>query len=164
MLLGFVAPAMVWFVVGSALGQTSSAGDAVPTPDAPQPVGARPLQARPARTPEQQAARNGVPVYLINGVPYVRPTAHDLFADYAKDTYLLNGFVRSTVRALYTQARDQPSGWGRTLTVGGALAAVLERPASCWYSQRTAGFSATRDDGAIPLRSKGQILGAAVGR
>ncbi len=125
LLLGFAAPALVCLAGGSAFGQTSSSpdaagvsqkasvGDTTQTPNAPQPASGMPLQTRPALTPEQQqAAQNRAPVYLINGVPYVRPTAHDLFADYAKDTYLLNGFVRSTVRALYTQARDQPSGWG----------------------------------------------------
>jgi hypothetical protein len=108
----------------SLLAQTSAAPDPAPSasaaaqsegvqnaPDAPQTASPKSLQQHPALTPAEQAAARH-PVYLINGVPYVRPTVHDLFADYAKDTYGLNGFIRSTARALYTEARDEPSGWG----------------------------------------------------
>jgi hypothetical protein len=116
---------LVWPGGEAVFGQAASGPDAAvvapaaetgagtQTPDAPQPAGAKTLQARPALAPAQQrAAQNQAPVYLINGAPYVRPTTHDLFVDYANDTYLLNGFVRSTVRALYTQARDEPDEWG----------------------------------------------------
>ena len=79
-------------------------------PDAPQPASSKALLQHAALTPSQQAAALR-PVYLINGVPYVRPTTRDFFVDYAKDTYGLNGFIRSTARALYTEARGEPSGW-----------------------------------------------------
>jgi hypothetical protein len=83
-------------------------------PDAPQPAQSKTLQQHAAPTPSEQAQQQAAtlhPVYLINGAPYVRPTTHDLLIDYVKDSYGLNAFVRSTVRALYTEARDEPSGW-----------------------------------------------------
>jgi len=50
---------------------------------------------------------------MVNGRPYVRPTAKDQFEDYLKDSYGVPGMARSFVRSLYAQARDKPDGWGQ---------------------------------------------------
>jgi hypothetical protein len=76
-----------------------------PLPEAPHPT-ARPLQ---PHTAAQQAGR----LHFVNGYPYHHPTHHDLFADYINDSYLLPAFIRSTTRALYTEALDEPKGWGQ---------------------------------------------------
>jgi len=94
---------------------SAQSGSSQNPPEAPVPAPSKSLQQHPAATPSPQAQQQAAslhPVFLINGVPYVRPTTHDLLVDYAKDTYGLNGFIRSTARALYTEARDEPSGWG----------------------------------------------------
>jgi hypothetical protein len=49
---------------------------------------------------------------LINGVPYDQPSTKDFALDYLSDTYGLPGWERTTVRALYTEARGKPTGWG----------------------------------------------------
>ena len=82
------------------------------SPDAPQPQSPG-LSARTAMTPAQQAEALRISkLAMINGRPYQQPSTKDKLADYAKDSYLLPALGGSTVRALYTQARDKPEGWG----------------------------------------------------
>jgi hypothetical protein len=50
---------------------------------------------------------------MINGRPYDQPTRKDQFLDYLRDSYGLPAFARSTVRTVYNQAQDGPSGWGQ---------------------------------------------------
>jgi hypothetical protein len=52
---------------------------------------------------------------IIHQRPYDQPSSHDLFVDYLRDTYGLPGQARSLVRALYSEARGTPSGWGTDL-------------------------------------------------
>jgi len=65
------------------------------------------------------SANNAVPAKkmiapaMVNGRPYVRPTAKEQFNDYLKDTYGLPGFVRTLVGASYGQGIDAPSVWGQ---------------------------------------------------
>lgn len=49
---------------------------------------------------------------MINGRPYMRPTAREQFRDYLNDTYGLPGLARTAARALYAQGMDKPSAWG----------------------------------------------------
>ena len=77
-------------------------------PDSPQSQGLH------TRTPEEtsEAARVSR-LATINGRPYERPTGKIQFHDYLRDSYGLPAFARSTVRTLYNQAQDGPSGWGQ---------------------------------------------------
>jgi hypothetical protein len=50
---------------------------------------------------------------IVNGRLYERPTQHQFFVDYLKDSYGLPAFARTTVRTLYNFGRDQPKGWGQ---------------------------------------------------
>lgn len=60
------------------------------------------------------SAASGRPVSgpIVNGRPYVKPNEHMLVADYLHDTYGLPGIARTTVRALYSEGRGKPTGWG----------------------------------------------------
>jgi len=49
---------------------------------------------------------------IINGRPYTRPTQHELFINYLNDSYGTTAFANSTVRAVYSQIRGKPTGWG----------------------------------------------------
>jgi hypothetical protein len=49
----------------------------------------------------------------INGCPYDQPSRHDLLKDYATDTYGPFALARTTIRSLYSQARQRPQGWGQ---------------------------------------------------
>jgi hypothetical protein len=82
-------------------------------PETPTPqTTAKPLRVRPdALTPEQVEAIRVRRLPLVNGIPYEPPTAHIYFSDYLHDTYGLNGFIRSNIRALYNQALDEPKEW-----------------------------------------------------
>jgi len=80
---------------------------AQPLPDAPGVH--RELR---ARTPAEEAVRASTPA-MINGRPYQRPTQKIQFRDYLRDSYGAPAFARTTVRALYNQAQDGPSGWGQ---------------------------------------------------
>jgi hypothetical protein len=73
----------------------------------------KPLQNRPPQTPAQAAEALRISrLPLVNGVPYDQPSGHDLFIFYLSDTYGLNGQVRTTIRALYSEAQQGPAGWG----------------------------------------------------
>ncbi len=70
------------------------------------------LDPRTQLTPEQaEALRNGK-LAIVNGRPYDQPTKRAIFDDYVKDSYGLPAVLRTTVRALYSEARDAPASWG----------------------------------------------------
>jgi hypothetical protein len=50
---------------------------------------------------------------MINGRPYVRPTARQQFDDYLNDSYGLPALARTSARALYAQGRGKPVEWGQ---------------------------------------------------
>ncbi len=50
---------------------------------------------------------------MINGRPYVRPTAKEQFDDYAKNTYGLPALMFTSVRAAVAQVRGKPEEWGQ---------------------------------------------------
>ncbi len=85
---------------------------------APQPSGSKPLKIRSVLdphaqlTPEQQEALRNGKLAIVNGRPYEQPTKKIIFDDYVKDSYGLPAVLRTTVRALYSEARDAPKGWG----------------------------------------------------
>jgi len=76
----------------------------------PNAPGAQPLR---QRTPEEKEAARVANLAMINGRPYERPTGKIQFHDYLRDSYGLPAFARSTVRTIYNQAQDGPSGWGQ---------------------------------------------------
>jgi hypothetical protein len=71
-----------------------------PFPDAPSAAAA----ANPAKMDKPA---------IVNGRPYVRPTAKDQFEDYLRDSYGIPAIVRTTVGAVYGQGIDSPSVWGQ---------------------------------------------------
>lgn len=99
----------VLLVAASAQAQTAppppADAPATPAPQAQKPG----LLQRPPRDPNQIVAPRPV---MINGRPYVRPTQHELLVDYLNDSYGLPALARTTVRSLYNEGLDQPSGWG----------------------------------------------------
>jgi hypothetical protein len=66
-----------------------------PLPSAPQP------QLKPGDT-----------LAIVNGRPYQQPTRKELFHNYLESIYGPWGVTSTTVRALYSEARGKPSGWG----------------------------------------------------
>ncbi len=76
-------------------------------PDAPAPSTLR------ERTPEEKESARVANLATINGRPYQRPTGKVQFHDYLRDSYGLPAFARSTVRSLYEESLDKPSGWGQ---------------------------------------------------
>ena len=81
----------------------------------------KPLKQRPALDPnahltpaQAEAVRTGK-LAIVNGRPYQPPTKKILFDDYVSDSYGLPALLRTTVRALYSEARDAPQGWGTDL-------------------------------------------------
>jgi hypothetical protein len=50
---------------------------------------------------------------MVNGRAYVHPSNHDLVKDYVYDTYGWPGLARTTVRALWGEARGKPDEWGQ---------------------------------------------------
>jgi hypothetical protein len=91
-----------------------------PAPAAAAAQSSQPLPSAPApptlreRTPEEKKESARVSrLATINGRPYERPTARIQFHDYLRDSYGLPAFARSTVRTVYNQAQDGPSGWGQ---------------------------------------------------
>ena len=50
---------------------------------------------------------------MINGRPYVRPTASEQFRDYVRDTYGWPALARTTARAVYAQGLGNPKQWGQ---------------------------------------------------
>jgi hypothetical protein len=98
------------FVLAAIVLPALGAGAQTTLPDAPS---AHPLKTRPEQTHAEAAEalrRSKLP--YVNGMPYEQPSARDLTRYYFKDTYLLEGQARTTVRALYSEARGKPTGWG----------------------------------------------------
>jgi hypothetical protein len=50
---------------------------------------------------------------IINGRPYVKPTAKEQFKDYLRDSYGWPALARTSVRAVYAQGMGKPAGWGQ---------------------------------------------------
>jgi len=130
-----VRHALFYFVLLTLATPSQSSGAQTPaeippaptTPPAPQQNPAAPLQQlpqnvepshkslqpRPTQTPAQAAEALRISkLPLVNGIPYDRPSSHELFISYLSDTYLLNGQIRTTIRALYSEAQQGPAGWG----------------------------------------------------
>jgi len=86
-------------------------------PPAPAGTPAQPLPDAPAlrqRTPAENKENARISnLATINGRPYEPPTGKVQFHDYLRDSYGLPAFARSTVRTIYNQAQDGPSGWGQ---------------------------------------------------
>jgi len=85
-------------------------------PGAPVEVPAAP--AHPTANPASftRSATATVPAkapVMINGRPYVRPTAKEQFDDYLKDSYGLPALARTAARAAYAQGRGKPAAWGQ---------------------------------------------------
>lgn len=115
----------------SALAQGSDQVASLSLPDAPQAEGqtqgasssgtVKPLNSRPPLdpsaplTPEQVEAVRTRKLAMVNGRPYDQPSKKVIFDDYVSDTYGLPAVLRTTVRALYSEARDAPKGWGQDL-------------------------------------------------
>ena len=78
-----------------------------PLPNAPT------LQQRQQRTAEEIEAARLAALAKINGRPYDQPSHKDQFLDYIRDSYGLPAFARSTIRSLYAESQDGPSGWGQ---------------------------------------------------
>lgn len=81
-------------------------------PDTPK---AATLQPRAPQTPEEKEAARIAALGQVNGRPYDQPSHRDQFHNYLRDSYGWPAFARSTVRSLYAEARDKPSGWGQDL-------------------------------------------------
>jgi hypothetical protein len=115
----FPAPRVVLSAILLTLCAASSAQTPpAPTPpDAPQPQNKQ-LSTRPVLTPDQTAAQQAEAVRIsklaiVNGRPYDQPSTKDTLIDYARDSYLLPALAGTTVRTLYSFARDKPSQWGQ---------------------------------------------------
>jgi hypothetical protein len=65
--------------------------------------------------PEAQLKLHGEPepTYIVNNRAYQQPTRRQFFHSYLVDTYGPFGFLNTTIRALYAEGRDKPSGWGQ---------------------------------------------------
>jgi hypothetical protein len=92
-----------------------------PVPDAPQASTSKPLNSRPALPADKQAIEDQKraaeqlrisKLAIINGRPYDQPSTKDTVLYYLNDSYLLPALAGTTVRALYSQARGKPEGWG----------------------------------------------------
>jgi hypothetical protein len=83
------------------------------TPNTAATPGAVSLQSRTSLTEEQKEAARIAALGHINGRPYDRPSNKQQFHDYLHDTYGWPGVARTTVRTLYAEALDHPSGWGQ---------------------------------------------------
>lgn len=93
--------------------QTPSEASPAAQQNTESPAPPKSLQTRPAQTPAQAAEALRISrLPLVNGVPYDQPSGHDLFIFYLNDTYGLNGQIRTTIRALYSEAQQGPAGWG----------------------------------------------------
>ncbi len=86
---------------------------AAPTPVATQQAKPKSLQVRPPQQFPSAPTPSGRQPVMINGRPYQRPTQHQFFVDYLRDSYGLPALARSSIRTVYNQGLDQPSGWGQ---------------------------------------------------
>jgi len=83
------------------------------SPTLPNSPTAATLHQRPQQTPEEKETARIAALGKINGRPYDQPTHRNQFYDYLRDSYGLPALARVTVRSLYEEARDKPSGWGQ---------------------------------------------------
>ncbi len=115
-----VRPGLQWSVLALTLMFSLHAGSQTSSPALPR--AAAPKQ-HPAQSSNDEAMQreNAVDaaealriskLASINGRPYDQPSAGDTFRDYLRDSYGLPGLARTSVRALYSQGRDKPAGWG----------------------------------------------------
>ena len=103
-----VLPAAILMV--AALASVPPSRLAAQIPSSPVIVPPAPLSAGPSTQPLRNSKNTPV---IINGRPYVRPTAREQFIDYLKDTYGLPALARTSARALYAQGTDKPDQWGQ---------------------------------------------------
>lgn len=86
-------------------------GSAISVPAVPARPGA---VANPTPTGSAvSAGRSAKAPVIINGRPYVKPTAREQFRDYLRDSYGWPALARSSVRALYAQGTGKPTEWGQ---------------------------------------------------
>jgi len=79
-------------------------------PDAPAAqTETKQLKTHPPNDPNAPVAPR---VVIINGRSYMPPTQHELLINYLNESYGLNAFANSTIRAVYNEARETPKGWG----------------------------------------------------
>ena len=90
----------------------SLAQEQSPNTQSPAVVGTSPAQNATAGN-ENFTGKPKLAPTVINGRPYVRPTAKEQFHDYLRDSYGLPALARTTARALYAQGRGQPDHWGQ---------------------------------------------------
>jgi hypothetical protein len=120
-----VPQSLLYFVLLSFATSSQSSG-AQTAAETPAPVATQPpapqstesqapqksLQARPPQTPAEAAEALRISrLPLVNGMPYDQPSTKDQFLYYLNDTYGLNGQIRTTVRSLYSEARQGPPQW-----------------------------------------------------
>jgi hypothetical protein len=74
-------------------------------------AGAR-AQRAPLPSAPQPQLKPGDKLAIVNGRPYQQPTRKELFHDYLESIYGPWGVTSTTVRALYSEARGKPVGWG----------------------------------------------------
>ncbi len=112
--LGSQAFVGLLLLLGPLSGRSQTGPAAVGPEEAPQKARARAtLKQRPAQSPEDAAETLRISkLAIINGAPYDQPSAGDTFRDYLRDSYGLPALARTTVRALYSQGRGKPEGWG----------------------------------------------------
>jgi hypothetical protein len=91
--------------------QTASTAAVVEVPAAPAP--AEPITASVTPSISAAAVQPAKTPVMINGRPYVRPTAKEQFVDYLKDSYGLPALAGTAARASYGQARGKPEAWGQ---------------------------------------------------
>ena len=125
-----VAPALQWIPVVCllmtslcALGQASTSNPSQANPSQTSPLqsdpsssggAGAPLKPRPETMSAQDAEALRVSrLAIVNGRPYEPPTPREQFVDYLKDSYGWPALGRTTVRALYSEARDKPEEWGQ---------------------------------------------------
>jgi hypothetical protein len=96
----------------------SSPSQSAPSPSQPGPASQnKALSVRPAQTPAEAAEALRISkLAIVNGRPYDQPSTKDTLINYANDTYLLPALAGTTVRALYSQIRGKPTGWGTDFT------------------------------------------------
>ena len=86
------------------------------TPTLPEAPGAPTLHQRRQQTAEEKQAKEAARIAAlgsVNGRTYDQPSDKDKFLDYLRDSYGWPAMARSTVRTLYNEAQDGPSGWGQ---------------------------------------------------
>jgi hypothetical protein len=112
--LRIVVPLYCGLAGAIALAQTAPPpSDSPPAPvSAPSPQTSA-LRNRTPQTPEEKEAARIAALGQVNGRVYDQPSVKDQFHDYLRDSYWLPAFARTTVRTVYNQAQDGPSGWGQ---------------------------------------------------